>query len=127
MNPLRVSVIGVVVALILLVVVFELIRRHRLQERYALLWIATGVVLLVLSLWRRSIETLAGLIGIAYAPAMLFAVVTVFVIVMLLHYSTVISRLVTRNTELAQAVALLEERIRRLETRSESRGGQDQS
>jgi hypothetical protein len=114
-NPLRASVIGAFIAILLLVVVFELIRRHRLQERYALLWIATGIVLLVLSLWRRSIETLAGLMGIAYAPALLFAVATVFAIVMLLHYSTVISRLVTRNTELAQAVALLEERIRRLE------------
>lgn len=115
MNPVRASVVGAVIALVLLVVVFELIRRHRLQERYALLWIATGVVLLVLSVWRRSIETLAGLLGIAYAPALLFAVATVFAIVMLLHYSTVVSRLVMRNTELAQAVALLEERIRRLE------------
>lgn len=115
MNPLRASVIGAFIAILLLIVVFELIRRHRLQERYALLWIATGIVLLVLSVWRRSIETLAGLMGIAYAPALLFAVATMFAIVMLLHYSTVISRLVTRNTELAQTVALLEERIRRLE------------
>ena len=115
MNPVRVSILGAIIAVVLLVVVFELIRRNRLQERYALLWIATGVVLLVLSVWRGAINTLAGLVGVSYAPALLFAVATVFAIVMLLHYSTVISRLVTRNTELAQAVALLEERVRRLE------------
>jgi hypothetical protein len=120
MNPVRASILGAIIAIALLVIVFELIRRRRLQERYALLWIVTGLVLLALSVWRRSIEVLAGLFGIAYAPALLFAVVAVFAILMLLHYSTVISRLVTRNTELAQAVALLEERLRRLEARKES-------
>lgn len=115
MNPVSVSIIGAIIALLLLVVVFELIRRHRLQERYALLWIATSLVLLVLAVWRGALTSLADWLGIAYAPALLFAVATVFAIVMLLHYSTVVSRLVTRNTELAQAVALLEERVRRLE------------
>lgn len=122
MSPLGASIVGAAIALTLLVVVFELIRRHRLQERYALLWIATGLVLLVLSVWRGAIDTLADIVGIAYAPALLFAVATVFAIVMLLHYSTVISRLVTRNTELAQAVALLEERLRRLEGTSRGDG-----
>jgi hypothetical protein len=115
MTSVIASVLGAFVALTLLGVVFELIRRHRLQERYALLWIAASVVLFVLSVSRTLLEAMAATLGIVYAPALLFAVTTVFAIVMLLHYSTVLSRLVSRNTELAQAVALLEERIRRLE------------
>ncbi len=115
MTPILVSILGAIIALGLLLVVFELIRRYRLQERYALLWIATALVLLVLSVARGTLDSLAHFLGIAYAPALLFAVIMVFAIVMLLHYSTVISRLSTRNTELAQASALLEERVRRLE------------
>ena len=115
MTSVIASVLGAFVALTLLGVVFELIRRHRLQERYALLWIAASVVLFVLSVSPTLLEAMAATLGIVYAPALLFAVTTVFAIVMLLHYSTVLSRLVSRNTELAQAVALLEERIRRLE------------
>jgi hypothetical protein len=120
MTPILVSVLGAIIALVLLLVVFELIRRYRLQERYALLWIATALVLLVLSVARGTLDSLAHLLGIAYAPALLFAVIMVFAIVMLLHYSTVISRLATRNTELAQASALLEERVRRLEAADSS-------
>ena len=115
MTSIIASVLGAFVALTLLGVVFELIRRHRLQERYALLWIVASVVLFVLSVSPTLLEAMAATLGIVYAPALLFAVTTVFAIVMLLHYSTVLSRLVSRNTELAQAVALLEERIRRLE------------
>jgi hypothetical protein len=113
MTPLRVSVIGAVAALVLLAIVFELIRRRRLRERYALLWLLTGVVLLVLSLWRGGLNTIAGWFGISgYPPAILFAVGILFILLVLLHYSTVISRLSDQSTILAQRLALLEERFR---------------
>jgi hypothetical protein len=114
-TPLRVSIVGVVASLLLLLIVLELIRSRRLKERYALLWLATGVVLLVFSAWRDALNTLAGWLGVTgYPPAVLFAVATLFILLVLLHYSTVISRLTDENVELAQGVALLEERAGRL-------------
>ena len=56
MTPLTVSIVAAVASIALLLVVFELIRSRRLRERYALLWLATGVVLLVLSAWRRFLQ-----------------------------------------------------------------------
>ena len=108
MTPFRVSVVAAVVSLVLLFVVLELIRTRRLRERYALLWLLTAGVLLTLSLWRSGLDTIAGLVGIHYAPSMLFAVAAVFAVVVLLHYSTVLSRLSDENAILAQRVALLE-------------------
>ena len=59
----------------------ELIRGRRLKERYALLWLATGLVLLVLSAWRGGLNTIAGWLGVAtYPPAILFAVATLFIL-----------------------------------------------
>ena len=114
MTPLRVSIIGVIASLLLLVIVLELVRGRRLKERYALLWLATGVVLLVLSAWRGALNTMAGWLGVTgYPPAVLFAVATLFVLLVLLHYSTVLSKLTDENVELAQRVALLEERVGR--------------
>jgi hypothetical protein len=85
-----------------------------LKERYALLWLATGIVLLVLSLWRGGLNTIAGWLGVtSYPPAVLFAVATLFIFLVLLHYSTVISRLTDENVDLAQRIALLEERLSR--------------
>jgi hypothetical protein len=113
-TPLRVSLVGVVASLLLLLVVLELVRGRRLKERYALLWIATGLVLLVLSAWRGGLNTIAGWVGIeTYPPAVLFAVATLFILLVLLHYSTVLSKLTDENVALAQRVALLEERVTR--------------
>ena len=114
MTPLRVTVVGVVASLLLILVVLELVRGRRLKERYALLWIATGVILLVLSAWRGGLNTIAGWLGVTgYPAAVLFAVATLFILLVLLHYSTVISKLTDENVELAQRVALLEERVGR--------------
>jgi hypothetical protein len=112
-TPLRVSLVGVAASLLLILVVLELVRGRRLKERYALLWLATGAVLLVLSAWRGGLNTVAGWLGVTgYPPAVLFAVATLFVLLVLLHYSTVISKLTDENVELAQRLALLEQRMR---------------
>ena len=109
MTPLVVSIVGAIASVVLLGVIIELIRSRRLRERYALLWLLTGLVLLVLSLWREGLNTIAGWAGVTgYPPAVLFALGLLFVIVVLLHYSTVISRLSDQNTILAQKLALLE-------------------
>jgi hypothetical protein len=109
MTPLRISIAGAIASLILIAVILELIRSRRLRERYALLWLVTGVVLLALSVWRDGLNTIAGWFGVTgYPPAVLFAVATLFIILVLLHYSTVISKLADQNAILAQKVALLE-------------------
>jgi hypothetical protein len=115
MTPLRVSLVGVVASVLLILIVLELVRGRRLKERYALLWLATGAVLLVLSAWRGGLNTIAGWLGVtSYPPAVLFAVATLFILLVLLHYSTVISRLTDENVDLAQRIALLERRMERL-------------
>ena len=111
MTPLRVAIAASIASVLLLLIVLELIRSRRLRERYALLWLATGIVLLVLSAWRGGLNTIAGWVGVStYPPAVLFAVAIVFILAVLLHYSTVISRLSDQSTILAQRVALLEQR-----------------
>ena len=112
MTPLRISIAAAIASVILLAVVLELIRSRRLRERYALLWLLTGLVLLALSVWRGGLDTIAGWFGVTgYPPAVLFAVGTLFILVVLLHYSTVISKLADQNAILAQKLALLEQRL----------------
>jgi hypothetical protein len=117
MTPLVVSLAGIAASLALLAVVFELVRSRRLRERYALLWLLTGLVLLGLSAWRDGLNTVAGWFGVTgYPPAVLFAVAVLFILLVLLHYSTVVSKLVDQNVILAQRVALLEARLSREES-----------
>jgi hypothetical protein len=112
MTPVRVSIAASIASILLLLIVFELIRSRRLRERYALLWLLTGVVLLVLSAWRDGLNTIAGWVGVTtYPPAVLFAIGTFFIMAVLLHYATVISRLSDQSVVLAQRLALLETEI----------------
>jgi hypothetical protein len=108
----RLTFVAALAVVLVLGVIVELIRRHRLQERYALLWIATGGVMLVLAIWRRGLDAFSELIGVAYPPSALFMVAGLFVFVVLLHFSTVLSRLSEENKTLAQRLALLEEKLR---------------
>jgi hypothetical protein len=117
-TPLRVSIAASVAAILLLFVTFELIRSRRLQERYALLWILTGVVVLVLAVWRQALGKLSETLGVSYPPSILFLATGFFILLLLLHYSTVISRLSDQNRILAQRLALLEGRLN--EERGES-------
>ena len=113
MTPVRVSIVAAAASILLLLVVFELIRSRRLRERYALLWLLTGLVLLVLSVWRDGLDTIARWVGVrGYPPAVLFAVATLFILLVLLHYSTVLSRLADQNVVLAQRLGLLEAKLR---------------
>lgn len=110
-TPLRISIVAALGALFLLAVVFELIRRRRLQERYALLWLLTGLIVFVLAVWRDGLGTFSRLVGIYYPPSALFVLASFFVLVVLLQYSTVISQLSEQNTILAQRLALLENKL----------------
>jgi hypothetical protein len=119
--PFRISIVAGIVSLVFLVVIFELIRRRRLQERYALLWLLTGAVIFLLAAWRDALRLVSENIGIAYPPSALFVIASFFILVVLLHYSTVISELSERNVTLAQQLAILEERLRRAEAQAEER------
>jgi hypothetical protein len=117
MTPFRVSIAAAIAAAILLLVVFELTRRRRLQERYALLWLLTGVVIFILAVWRSLLGSVSDLVGIAYPPSALFILAAFFILMVLLHYSTVISRLSEQNTTLAQRLALLEHELEQTRAR----------
>jgi hypothetical protein len=113
----RLTLVAALAVVLVLGVIVELIRRHRLQERYALLWILTGGVMLVLAVWRGALHAFAELLGVAYPPSALFMVAGLFVFVVLLHYSTVLSRLSEQNKTLAQKIAQLEQKLREQDER----------
>ncbi len=99
----------------ILFVVIELIRRNHLKERYSLIWLATAVVLIVFSVWRRLLDVVALFFGIYYPPSFLFLLAILFLIILLLHFSTIVSSLSEKNRHLAQEMAILKARIEKRE------------
>jgi hypothetical protein len=117
----RIQIVSIVAAVLVVLAILELVRRRRLLERYALLWLASGLVLLGLAIWRGALQNLADAIGVAYPPNALFLVAFGFVLILLLHFSLAVSKLTDQSKVLAQKLALLEQRVDAGETeRSES-------
>ncbi|MCK6579964.1 MAG: DUF2304 domain-containing protein [Anaerolineae bacterium] len=105
----RVTVFGLIASLFGLVFVLELVRRRKLREDYSLLWLATAASLIALTLSRPLLDQIAAFLGIVtYPPAALFLVAIMFMLVILLHYATVLTRLARENKQLAQKMAILQ-------------------
>jgi hypothetical protein len=111
----RIQVVAIVAAAGLLLVLLDLVRRRRLMERYALLWLFSAAVLLALAIWRDLLADVADLVGIAYPPNALFLIAFGFVLVLLLHFSLAVSRMSDQIKVLAQRLALLDEHVRNSE------------
>ena len=120
----RAMILGVGASVVALLFILELVRQRRLREEYSLLWLATAIVLLILSLSRPLLDVLASAMGIFYPPSALFVVAVIFVLLILLHFSTVITRLTQENKEIAQQVALLRYEISRLSASHQRENGQ---
>jgi hypothetical protein len=108
---LRVQIVAILVTAGLFTLVFELVRRRRLMERYALVWLGASSILLVLAIWKGLLNEIAHAIGIYYAPSALFVIAFGFILVLLLNFSLVISRLADQNKVLAQRIGMLQQRL----------------
>jgi hypothetical protein len=111
----RMQVVAILGAIALLLIVLEMVRRRRLMERYALLWMLSAIVILGLAVWQDALNVLARQMGILSAPNALFFVAVGFILLLLLHFSAAMSRLSDQSKVLAQRQAILEERLRRTE------------
>ena len=120
MEP-RVQIVALATTGLLLLGVLELVRRRKLLERYALLWLFSAAVLLALAAWTGLLDWVAEVVGISYAPSALFVIAFGFILLLLLHFSIATSRLSDQTKVLAQRLALLEERLRHAEAKADKR------
>jgi hypothetical protein len=104
MGPYVVELIG---SVLVLAGIFELLRRRQLSEKYAVLWLVVGVLLLVLTVFPGLLTSLAGATGVVLPSNLLFFVAIVFLVGVALHLSWEMSRLENETRKLAEDLALL--------------------
>jgi hypothetical protein len=97
-------------AVIVFGLVFEMVRRRYLRERYAILWLGAALVLLVLAAWTQLLRLISQAAGIKTPSNAFFVIAFAFLLLLLLHFSAVVSRLSDQTRVLAQRLSLLEER-----------------
>lgn len=95
----------------MLLTIVQLVRQKRLDEKYAMLWIVAGVLMLLAPLTTQTIDLFSNLLGFHYAPSFVLLVGFLALCLLNLQFSVVISRLSDNNKRLAQRFALLEARL----------------
>jgi tellurite resistance protein TehA-like permease len=106
--PIRNKVVALIFGIGMLILIIDLVRRRKLREEYSWLWLMTGGGILLLTLWFDLLTWLTHLIGAITPSSTIFLFAFLFLILISLHFSVVISRLTDRNKELAQRYGLLE-------------------
>ncbi len=111
----RIQIFSIVGSIGLLTLIFELVRRRRLKEKYSLVWLFTGFALLAVATIPGLLNSFGQVMGIYYTPTAFFLIAFFFLTLISLQFSVVISRLSERNKTMSQEVALLKQRIEELE------------
>ena len=114
---IRVKIVALVISIGMMLLIIELVRRRKLREEYSWLWLLTGSVIIVLMMWFGLLKWTTHLIGAIKPSSAIFFLAFLFLFIISLHFSVVISKLTDRNKELAQKYALLELELRELKER----------
>jgi len=112
-NPHTIQILSIFGSFAFLVLIIFLIRIRRLKEEYAILWLFFSLIFLFFSIFRKSLEFISSLLGIAYPPAALFLILILAVITILIHFSLVVSKMKDKLRQLAQQLALLDFRLKK--------------
>lgn len=105
----NIQIISIVGSLLFLFTIIELIRKQKLKEAYAIIWLIFGLFFLFFSIWRKALDYISLAIDIAYPPAMLFLLLIIALTLVMIEFSVVISKQSEQIKTLTQDIALLKQ------------------
>lgn len=114
-------ILGLIGSLITLTLLFELLRRRRLREKYAVFWVVVALATLVIALFPDTLTAAADLVGVAVPANLLFFGASMLLLGVSIHQSYELGRLEERTRTLAEEVGLLRLEIESLMTRTSAR------
>lgn len=118
----RIQILAILGSVALFAFIVELLRKRKLKEEYALLWLFGSLVFLALSIWRDLLTQLSITVGVAYPPAALFLILIIGAYMMLLHFSLVFSQQKEKIKAMAQEIALLRLELERIQAAAPESG-----
>jgi hypothetical protein len=99
-------IIAAILAVAFMVLILELIRRNRLQERYSVIWFAAGIAMLAGAAFPDLLRLLADAMGVRDVTIALFSLLFLLLLGLALSFSVIASRQADQITRLAQERAL---------------------
>jgi hypothetical protein len=107
----KLSLFVILLAVLNVLVVIEFVRRRKLAENFALLWIAVGLAGIALSVGSNSVDRIARDVGVYFGTSLVFALGILFLLFVCMSLSMHVSRLTDKAEILAEEVAILRARL----------------
>ncbi len=101
------KIFAVITSVIIFIIIIELLRKRRLKEEYAWLWILTGLSMIILVVWYKPLVFITNLIGAIEPTTTLFIFSILFLLAISIHFSIIISKLSLQVKDLTQELAIL--------------------
>lgn len=108
--PARIRILMSVMSFTVVVITVEAIRRSHLQERYAILWVTTGLIILMTAFFPHILAVFSFLLGTEYVTSVV-GIVFIFLLLIAFHFSIALSSIQKRQTQIAQRCAILEAKL----------------
>lgn len=117
------EILGVLGAVTILFTLFEMLRRHRLREKYAVIWFVLAVGALVVALAPSLLNSASNALGLQVPSNLVFFIASLVLLGLTLQHSFELGRGEERARTLAEEVALLRLRLEEIETGQENNDG----
>ena len=111
----RLAVVSIVAAVAAMVLVFELLRRRRLREKYAAIWVVIALGTVVVAVFPQILRWLADLVGIQTPSNLLFFGSLIVLFAVSLQLSREVGLLEEQSRRLAEEIGTLRMRVDALE------------
>ena len=115
---LALQIVLLVLVVIFLLAIIHLLRKGKLSLKYSLIWIFSSIILLIMIIFPQLSIQVSKWIGVEVPSNFIFMLEGIFVLVILILLTLIVSNQTSRLTRLTQAVAILERRIRDLEEKN---------
>lgn len=114
----RLQILFLIAIALYYVVLFYLLKKKSLSLKYTLLWLFSGLVMLVFVLFPGLLTMFAELAGVGVPTNALFAIISFCMIMLLISITSIVSKQTERIKILTQTLAILENRVRELERKN---------
>ncbi|MCL6601786.1 MAG: DUF2304 domain-containing protein [Paenibacillus sp.] len=92
--------------------VYNRVKKNLFSEKESMFWMVGAIIVFILSIFPKMIDSVSHILGIEYPPSLLFLLALMFTLILLLRQSQQISIISNNLKELIQRNALLEQKLR---------------
>ena len=108
---MKLSILTGLTGVVLLGFIYELLRRRQLREKYAILWMTVGLLVIPFAFFPHLLDNLSRAVGVANGVSLVLFLAVVFLLLVCVHLSWEASRLEEETRCLAEEVALIKTRL----------------